>query len=496
MCSNYHVGVKSLLLLSLLCFTLANAEVTIRQVSGASRIIGINPPTEAWGVFVGTYRISETSPYNNCPFSLLDDAANGTTGTPDPNNPSVATFHGCHEGRVNGDSVISIQFTESEEISNLRAYAVISPPSGSTSAAIKKVGESLNTVSGPNQTATVTFTWRELCQQIKTDPSISTAFIEATQTCQANGSLTVAVGFGTSYTDLISTKSVTFNLYSPNPALGIIVKPTVCGNPVGDEFGFCDLAVFPGDQSGYLYEGVDTTHQNKLHRTSFSINAFDAYGNSLTLTNKVEGMRIFISPTSFIDAQPNVPSTSIHDFTISSVSLNTASFENNKFGGLKNSTAQNPVSYYVRASTIDSSGTISQLMGDDYCPGGVCDDFKISPSQVAGIISENSCFITTATYGSNEAYQVKFFKAFRKKFLLTNSFGRKIILFYNTYGPMGAHWIQANPSAQKYIRVILYPFYAFAYLSLRFSIFLAVLIYLSLSLLLFILIKHKIFNKI
>ncbi len=486
--------IKSFLFLSLLYFTLANADVSIKQVNGASKIIGIDPPTEVWGVFVGTYKISETSTYSNCPFSLLDDTTNGTTGTPDPQNPNVGTFHGCHENRVNGSSVISIQFTESDEISNLRAYAVINPPLESTGATNKKISESLNTVSGFNQTETVTFTWRELCQQIKINSLTYATFREDTQTCNANGSLTIAVGFGTSHTDLISTKSITFNLYSPNPALGVIIKPAVCGSPVGNEFGFCDLAIVPGDEGGYLYADTDAVHQNKLHQASFSINTFDSYGNSLTLTNNVEGMRIFVSPTSFIDAQPNVPSTTTHDFTISNISLNIASFENNKFSGLKNSTIEKPLSYYVRASTIDSSGTISQLMGDSYCPGGICNEFKISPSQVAGIISENSCFITTATYGSDQAYQVNFFKAFRKKFLFTNSFGRKIILLYNTYGPIGADWIRTHPFSQKYIRILLYPFYGFAYLSVRFSIFLALLIYLNLAFLLFSLIKRKVFE--
>ncbi len=488
------MSIKALLFLSLFYILPAQAEVTIETVSGSSQNIGTDPVTTAWGVFVGTYQVGATTEYNNCGFSLDDDATNNTVGT-------SGAFHGCHEARVNGDSALTIRFKESSDVTGLRAYAVIPPATGDTGTANRKVGENTTTVSGSNQTATVPIEWRDLCTQIKTDASTFATFDEATQTCSASGSLTISVGLGTSHTDLTATKSLTIIVYSPDPALGVLIKPATCGTPVDGtdtNFGFCDLAVAPGDEGGYLYSEEGSTHQNQIHRPSFTIpNAFDAYGAATGITNEVEEIRLFISSTSFLDAQPYVTSAKSADLLVTETPGNIAVFEDNRFGGLKNSTTENPISYFVRAATIDSSGTISQLMDDaTYCPGGTCPDFNIIPSQVAGIIAENSCFITTATYGSDQAHQVNLFRAFRKQFLFTNQIGHKIIHLYNVYGPMGADWIRSHPSSQKYARVALYPFYGFAYLSVHYGLFIALITYLGLVLLLFGLINPKAFSKI
>ncbi|MGH1468811.1 MAG: CFI-box-CTERM domain-containing protein [Bdellovibrionales bacterium] len=496
------MGIKVFFFLSLFYILPAHAEVTIETVSGSSQNIGTDPVTTVWGVFVGTYLSGATTEYNNCGFSLDDSADSGTVGT-------GGAFHGCHEARVNGDSALTIRFKESSDVTGLRAYAVIPPATGDTGSANRKVGENTTTVSGSNQTATVPIKWRDLCNQIKTDASTFAVFDETTQTCalsgdpntKISGSLTVSVGLGTSHTDLTATKSITIIVYSPDPALGVLIKPATCGTPVDGtdtNFGFCDLAVAPGDEGGYLYSEDEATHQNEIHRPSFTIaNAFDAYGASTSITNEVEEVRLFISSTSFVDAQPYVASAKSADLLVTETPSNIAVFDDNRFGGLKNSTTEKPISYFVRASTIDSSGTVSQLMDDaTYCPGGTCPDFNIIPSQVAGIIAENSCFITTATYGSDQAHQVNLFRKFRKQFLFTNKIGHKIIHLYNVYGPMGADWIRSHPSSKKYAQVALYPFYGFAYLSVHYGLFTALAAYLGLVLLLFGLINPKAFSKI
>ena len=67
---------------------------------GASRVIGSDPVTAVWGAMIGVADDSATGPYNNC-----DEISGGGED-----------FTGCNPLRVNGDHTITIEFTESENL--------------------------------------------------------------------------------------------------------------------------------------------------------------------------------------------------------------------------------------------------------------------------------------------------------------------------------------------------------------------------------------------
>lgn len=467
------MGIKALLFLSLIYASATQAAITNIVVSGTSKSEGDPTTVTAWGVLIGTY-LNETGllPYDNCRFSFNDNPSANTIGT-------GGAFVGCHPLRVNGDTAVQISFIETAEVTSKKAVVYVKPDDDSaTSFPEEDVLTRSIVMSGTNQNFTLSFTWADLCEMIVTGARTRATFDSATQTCSHNGSLALKFGVEESTGTVSSSNKITFNLYSPNPTSGLgTMDPSVAGCEgtinTGD-FGFCDVAIFPGDSGGFLKASADDIHQNQVVAQSHSALVYnDRVGGSTSLALNIEKIRVYVA-TKCINAQPNVSSTLIIEKNVdNNFSDSIASFDDNDFEGLTNG-----VPYFALAATIDSSGTISQFMDPIlYCTNNGSFPFTFTPSEVAGIIAENSCFITTATYGSDQAHQVHLFRKFRKKFLFTNKLGHKVISLYNTYGPMGADWIKANPSSQRYARIALYPFYSFAYLSVKYGILVSLVLF-------------------
>lgn len=69
-----------------------------------------------------------------------------------------------------------------------------------------------------------------------------------------------------------------------------------------------------------------------------------------------------------------------------------------------------------------------------------------------------NCFIATACYGTPMAAEIKTFRTFRDKYLMSNPGGKTIVSIYNTFGPRVADFIREKESLKFIIRVCLKPF--------------------------------------
>ena len=117
------------------------------------------------------------------------------------------------------------------------------------------------------------------------------------------------------------------------------------------------------------------------------------------------------------------------------------------------------------------------------------------PSEVIGILSDKSCFISTAAFGSDMASQVQILREFRNQFLLTNSYGKAFVKAYYRYSPPIAHFIEHSEILKALTRTALYPFIALAWLVVNFGILpVAALVLFILSILHFILKKRRAVN--
>lgn len=107
--------------------------------------------------------------------------------------------------------------------------------------------------------------------------------------------------------------------------------------------------------------------------------------------------------------------------------------------------------------------------------GGVSADNCGTPSEVVGLLDDKSCFISTAAFGSDMASEVETFRQFRNHFLIPYDFGREFIKAYYEYSPPAANFIAQSEFLRFTARVLLYPFYFFSLLSLKFGFMYALL---------------------
>lgn len=75
-----------------------------------------------------------------------------------------------------------------------------------------------------------------------------------------------------------------------------------------------------------------------------------------------------------------------------------------------------------------------------------------------GRISQVSCFIATAAYGSAYEPRVKVFRRLRDRVLQKSCVGRELIEFYYDVGKPAADWIASKPKACAAVRLLLLPF--------------------------------------
>jgi len=439
-----------------LSFQAFGAPTNVRVTSGVSAVIG-EPITQVWGAMVGPSDNTRTDAYNSC--IEIPDAVN--------------TFEGCNPQRVNGSTIINIQFTETDDLGSIpRAPVALvrrgAGGGGTTTGEFKPIGtiNQQQARSGSNQTGTLTFTWGDLCRALVNSENEPAQMDEGTAGINrcvdaagnpVSGALQITYGFQTTpgaQQDTTSNTILSFYLYSPGPETGFI--PKAC-DASPNRFGFCDITPFPSDSGATLNapDGFFEESENRSNKLVSGPSAnivgrgvfADASNTNLPLS--IEKIRLYFSTLDWSSAHPYANSEQFVELLL---------------------------------DTTNSTTTAD------------CPDYAVTPSEISGLITDSSCFITSATFGSPQAHQVTLFRKFRSKYMWPNTFGRFIARRYNKYGPAGARWVYQNPSSKKYVRVALMPFYGFAYLSVHFSFALAAFTYLF-SLVVIVLGFKKIFSK-
>ena len=107
----------------------------------------------------------------------------------------------------------------------------------------------------------------------------------------------------------------------------------------------------------------------------------------------------------------------------------------------------------VRVGGLVAPNSVTQL-GDSEV---VFDVYETTTASDDGGSSGGGCFIATAAYGSYLAPDVMTLRAFRDRYLLSNSVGTWFVKFYYRHSPALADYIRERESLRAVIRLILTP---------------------------------------
>lgn len=223
-------------------------------------------------------------------------------------------------------------------------------------------------------------------------------------------------------------------------SIAVGADPTSSGT-LSSNVGICDFTIFPGDQKIYLLE--------------FRKGAYSSEG---TLTPQFDGfpytgMLLFYSKvtsteTAAIDSITN--GSESKEFTFKVVDKE-VEINDNRANGFENGqkycfisankNAAGNIFYFAPKTAIKTDTT-------NHCG---------TPSEVIGLLNDKRCFIATATFGSPLAPEVANFRAFRDRYLLTNSWGKKFVRFYYQSSPPLAELISEQPVLRWASLAFLWP---------------------------------------
>lgn len=427
-----------LTLLTLPCF----ATVTITNVTGVSKLINNSDGSvTAYGGIQG----GNVTPASFNTASQTCTAASGTCNTCIGNvaNGAVGAQHRqmpCNLAGVFKETIITISGTQTTNPTGGKFFLC----NGTTEiAATTNLSESLTT------------TWSDICADISPNDS----------TCATNINQTITFGVGTDCNNLGNEKvnlkvitrhinveagvdDATVNTYTPPPFTpGVEPVPADCVTSKGA----CFFRLFPGDGKVYF-------DRDYAPGIASDFPATDASG--VTYDNLV----LFFLATG---TQGDDPSNDITTFNTVTTAENYGILSVTSEGDVSAGSLDgldNEVRYCFKMASQDTTGNIDHISSTDCTAQGVYNDLNsdcrnvcTSPSEVVGLLTDTSCFIATAAYGTNLDPHVQSLREFKNQYLVPSWIGRKVVKFYYSVSPPIAKFIKQHEPLKVLTRAFLWP---------------------------------------
>ncbi len=373
----------------------------------------------------------------------------GIAGNPCSNTDGVSTcnscvdttgaVNACNQNSVYSNLKLSVSFKVTEAVTGIARILIESATAG----VYEVVGETASdTYNADTSTVTINTTWSEVCSRAGLTGCTggAAAFLK-----------TRGIRYGVDSDgsgDLVEVEwKQAFIKLHYIPAAAPEVTQAYCPATAPAGAGVCNVAFLPGDAKTYIdsaiYNGDDTTTTTDGGSVTWeSIAIFPV----LVTTSEAD---VYATFTNGI-AQPILKTINPADGSIPDSQV-TGGFENYKKYCMVYATKNKAQNIYKFVTT----GAVDYLTS--------C----FTPSEVAGILDGKNCFISTAAFGSPSAPEVKTFRQFRNNFLLTNFVGKAFVKFYYKISPAIAEIISGNEFLKMATRLLLYPAFVFAYLSLK-----------------------------
>lgn len=412
---------------------------------------------------------------------VAGDECTAPTNTSTCNNCATSTTGGCNENRIYDNLQISFTFKGTK-----RGFPRIAldPQSTGTSATTITPPTPPTIVEATN-VATVTVTWKSLCDAIAGSATTCKDLGASTSTTKKLFRIGIDVptnaadpnSTGDGLLDATSDEYITVYVGVYDGLAGATTANvdacTASAAGVSNQ-GICNFEVFPGDKKITL---VNSYYPTSFPTTPNQINyeklrVFYAQGDAPTTA---EFAAPGFTPCSFAGNKfSTLALNSPHeDLLISSPGAGSASLTTTQVKGLENGKA-----FYFRTATVDQAGNVVSTTKTDGPTDCTCYDTASSvchfaiPSQVLGLASDEfDCFIASAVYDSPLAPEVKVLREFRNKILKTNWLGRKLVKFYYQNSPPLAHWLNAHKYLKNNFKYLFWPLVLWAKCCVKFGFF-------------------------
>lgn len=397
----------------------AAAEIFWTGVEGVSQKQGFgvnnNSSVVLFGGFAGTPNFRDTDD--------IVKACNTRGGSNTCNNCgevlSLLAPTACNQNRAYDELEVSFTFS-STSVEATGGIAKITTRNNDGQEVLVDTGSVLIL---PNQTVTLTTTWRKICSAINNAPDPAFTSCEGI----SNKSQPFRIGLAAT-SDFLETgegnDSIPFTVVVHDPDTTFdTTSPSLCT-------GLCNFSLFPGDEKAYIEN--------------------DQIGTSVRPIEKVHLL---------CQSETNGGFASIVKTDICA----TLQVENNSLTEDSITDLKNGETYSFFAATEDDAGNIGHFLTETTtCPGGasilpgLTSCRQVKPDQVSGLFKDN-CFIATAAFGSPLEPHVKTLRKFRNKYLSTHSVGQSFIRFYYSWSPPLAHWIGESENRKFAARLALTP---------------------------------------
>lgn len=284
-----------------------------------------------------------------------------------------------------------------------------------------------------NQTLTVFIDWDEFCLKGQNPSAVCSDATSITNT------LEIGVSNGTSTTEFSSKVNIKVSVVGA-PLAGNYASDLNTDPACGPGEGFCKYTIFPGDGKVFI---------ENLQKA-----ATGPGGNSAV---NWSALRVYYAPTTnnpmttadFDNISPG--STPFQDFSIKDKTAVDSDLVGSTIEGLVNGTE-----YYFVAATVDEAGNVQYFANPTKLAANP-DLYVATPENVIGLLQGEQCFIATAAFGSNQAWQVELLRNFRDQVLLKFAAGKAFVEFYYRHSPPLANQIASRPWAKQIVRASLWP---------------------------------------
>ena len=257
------------------------------------------------------------------------------------------------------------------------------------------------------------------------------------------------------------------NLEGQDDSLGVSIR--FQGANIQDQasegFGVFWFTMFPGDEKVFLLVEGDEQYDPSLSSNNNPEPLDFGPGSFPTIdSNTFVALRFYYEE----GERCGVPIGNRSPYVrtgITDIGENQLRVDQRAFTGVENDGFQNGTTYVFKVALEDEAGNVGF-----FTPDISCDDVwhVVTPDVVTGLFEPgiNGCFIATATYGQSHKMLQTFYQ-FRDQKLLPYRLGQIVHRLYYTYSPPLAQKIQENSFLKTIARIILIPFWIYAFLTLQ-----------------------------